>query len=259
MPPGFLRLRRGLSAVILVRGLLPGAFFGGEAFVPLMLVEERGIALRAGRRGADGRRDRLDHRLLAAVPDLAARPPRSADHARLRVGWRSASRSSALTALVAARCGSASSGSAGSSPGWAWDWRSPVRPSRSCRCPPEGEQGRNASSLNLFDALGSGIFVGLAGTLFAALHPHREPAADLRRTAAQHERRRSPGRLRLAPDRCDPAGRLATRPRRPPVVPRSRKLGANDNDTPRGVVVCAHFPREGDEDETRQFPGGGLS
>jgi hypothetical protein len=35
----------------------------------------------------------------------------------------------------------------------------------------EGEQGRNASSLNLFDALGSGIFVGLAGTIFAALHP----------------------------------------------------------------------------------------
>ena len=35
----------------------------------------------------------------------------------------------------------------------------------------EGAQGRNASSLNLFDALGSGMFVGLAGTIFAALHP----------------------------------------------------------------------------------------
>ena len=32
-------------------------------------------------------------------------------------------------------------------------------------------QGRNASSLNLFDALGTGIFVGLTGTLFAALRP----------------------------------------------------------------------------------------
>ncbi|MDF2747493.1 MAG: putative drug resistance transporter, partial [Propionibacteriaceae bacterium] len=45
MPPGFLRLRRGLSAVIMVRGLLPGAYFGAEAFVPLMLVEQRKVPL----------------------------------------------------------------------------------------------------------------------------------------------------------------------------------------------------------------------
>jgi hypothetical protein len=32
------------------------------------------------------------------------------------------------------------------------------------------EQGRNASSLNLYDALGSAIFVSIAGTIFAALH-----------------------------------------------------------------------------------------
>src|SRR4029450_8673160 len=49
MPPGFLRFRRGLSQVIQTRGLLPGAFFGGEAFVPLMLVEQRTVPLfRAG-------------------------------------------------------------------------------------------------------------------------------------------------------------------------------------------------------------------
>ena len=34
----------------------------------------------------------------------------------------------------------------------------------------QAEQGRNASSLNLYDALGSAIFVGVAGTIFAALH-----------------------------------------------------------------------------------------
>jgi Kef-type K+ transport system membrane component KefB len=32
-------------------------------------------------------------------------------------------------------------------------------------------QGRNASSLNLFDALCTGLFVGLSGTVFAALRP----------------------------------------------------------------------------------------
>jgi len=35
----------------------------------------------------------------------------------------------------------------------------------------ESDQGRNAASLNLFDALGSGVFVGVAGSIFAALHP----------------------------------------------------------------------------------------
>ena len=34
----------------------------------------------------------------------------------------------------------------------------------------ESEQGRNASSLNLSDALGAGLFVGVSGTIFAALH-----------------------------------------------------------------------------------------
>ena len=39
------------------------------------------------------------------------------------------------------------------------------------RCPRKAVQGRNGSSLNLFDALGSGVFVGIAGTIFATLHP----------------------------------------------------------------------------------------
>jgi hypothetical protein len=34
-----------------------------------------------------------------------------------------------------------------------------------------GDQGRNGSSLNVYDALGSAIFIGVAGTIFAALHP----------------------------------------------------------------------------------------
>ena len=33
------------------------------------------------------------------------------------------------------------------------------------------EQGRNASSLSLGEALGASVFVGLGGTIFAALHP----------------------------------------------------------------------------------------
>ena len=45
MPACFNRLERGLPAVIGARGFLAGAFVGAEAFVPLMLVEEREVAL----------------------------------------------------------------------------------------------------------------------------------------------------------------------------------------------------------------------
>ena len=49
MPPGFLAFGRGLVAVVWARLLLAGGFFASEAFLPLMLVEQRGMSLtRAG-------------------------------------------------------------------------------------------------------------------------------------------------------------------------------------------------------------------
>jgi hypothetical protein len=44
LPPGTLALRRGLPAVIALRGLAAAAFFGAEAFVPLMMTTERGLS-----------------------------------------------------------------------------------------------------------------------------------------------------------------------------------------------------------------------
>jgi MFS family permease len=43
LPPGSLRIARGLPAVVVVRGLLTLAFFGAEAFIPLMLVDRYGL------------------------------------------------------------------------------------------------------------------------------------------------------------------------------------------------------------------------
>ncbi len=43
LPPGTLRLRRGLPTVVAVRGMYTAAFFGAETFVPLMLVSQRGL------------------------------------------------------------------------------------------------------------------------------------------------------------------------------------------------------------------------
>jgi MFS family permease len=45
MPRGVLRFARGLPAGVAARGLLAGAFFGAEAFVPLMLDDERGFSV----------------------------------------------------------------------------------------------------------------------------------------------------------------------------------------------------------------------
>jgi MFS family permease len=167
MPACFAQFGRGLPAVIVARGLLAGAFLGGEAFVPLMLVEERhvalvlaGAALTIGSVGWTAgswlqsrpwlkiRRDRLitlgclslvlglgSTGLVALLPSLP--------YVLVGVGW------------IFAGLGM---GLATSSTSLALMTLSP-----------SAEQGRNGSSLNLSDALGAGLFVGVSGTIFAAL------------------------------------------------------------------------------------------
>jgi MFS family permease len=168
MPPGFLRFRRGLCQVIQTRGLLAGAFFGAEAFLPLMLVEQRGVPLlQAGAVltvGSIGwtagswlqarpwlriRRDRLitlggwSIGVGVALVGLIAFLP-TLPYVLVAVGWIFAG----LGMGLATSSGSLAAMSLSSA----------------------AEQGRNAASLNVYDALGSGVFVGVAGTIFAALH-----------------------------------------------------------------------------------------
>ena len=45
LPEGALQLRRGLPTTVLMRGVLAGGFFGAEAFIPLALVEQRGLTI----------------------------------------------------------------------------------------------------------------------------------------------------------------------------------------------------------------------
>ena len=44
LPRGTFGSTRGIPTAILMRGVLAGSFFGAETFVPLMLIEERGVA-----------------------------------------------------------------------------------------------------------------------------------------------------------------------------------------------------------------------
>ncbi|MGA0978496.1 MAG: MFS transporter [Candidatus Nanopelagicales bacterium] len=45
LPVGALSLARGLPTTVLMRGILAGAFFGAETFIPLALVEQRGLSI----------------------------------------------------------------------------------------------------------------------------------------------------------------------------------------------------------------------
>ena len=168
MPPGFLRLRRGLCQVIQTRGLLAGAFFGAEAFVPLMLVEQRGVPLlQAGAVLTVGAIGWTAGSWLQARPWLRIRR----DVLITQGGW-SIAVGIALVGLIAflptlpyvlVAVGWIF---AGLGMGLATSSGSLAVMSLSSAA----EQGRNAASLNVYDALGSGVLVGVAGTIFAALH-----------------------------------------------------------------------------------------
>jgi hypothetical protein len=167
MPASFAQFGRGLPAVIVARGLLAGAFVGGEAFVPLMLVEERKVALvLAGAALTIGSVGWTTGSWLQSRPWLKIRRDRLITLGCLSLGVGLGS--TGLVALVPALpyflvgvgwiFAGLGMGLATSSTSLAL-----MTLSRTA------EQGRNASSLNLSDALGSGLFVGVSGTIFVAL------------------------------------------------------------------------------------------
>lgn len=169
MPPGFLRFHRGMSPVIMVRGLLPGAFFGGEAFIPLMLVEQRGVALvLAGATLTIGAVGWTTGSWIQSRPWLRLRRDRLITVGCLSVALGLAALGT-MAFVPAVPFWSAGVGwvFAGFGMGLSVSSTSLAVMTLS----EETEQGRSASSLNLFDALGSSVFVGLAGSIFNALRP----------------------------------------------------------------------------------------
>jgi MFS family permease len=164
LPRGAFRLARGLPTVVAMRGVLAGAFFGAETFLPLMLVEQRGLAttlagasltgaaltwsLGAWLQGRPGRRTprwvllTLGFVLVLAgigVAALATDPAVPAVTAAL--GWAVAGLGmglglTSLSVLV-------------------------------LELSAPGEQGANASALQVSDALGSIVLIGTAGAIFA--------------------------------------------------------------------------------------------
>jgi MFS family permease len=167
VPPGALRLRRGLPSLVAVRALFTGTFAGTEAFVPLMLVAHRGITpalagvvLTSGTLGwslgsflQGSARMRLERTTLLSlagavlglgVLGLALTPLGSVPAWAVPLAW----------ILAAAGMGTGMSS----------------MNVLTLRLSPAGEEGRSSSALQLGDALGSLLGIGLAGALFSAAH-----------------------------------------------------------------------------------------
>jgi MFS family permease len=166
LPRGAFRLARGLPTVVVLRGVMAGAFFGAEAFIPLMLVERRSLATTLA--GASLTGAALTWSLGAWLQGRRQlRTPRSV---LLTVGF----------VLVLCGIGLAALATSLAVPAWtaALGWTvgglgmglgltslsvlllelSPAR-----------EQGANASALQVSDALGSIVMIGTAGAVFAGL------------------------------------------------------------------------------------------
>lgn len=165
LPAGSLQMRRGLPTVVMMRGIMAGAFFAGESFVPLALQTERGLdpahaglVLTAGALGwtvgswVQGRMHQSwgPVRLLrvgsaAGVIGLATLP------LSLVAG------TTAYTASVSWAVGAFGMGMAFGTLG-----NQTLSLSR-----PE-DQGENSAALQLCDSVGSVLLIGLAGAFYAA-------------------------------------------------------------------------------------------
>ena len=167
VPRGTLRAARGLPSVVAVRGLFAGCFFGAEAFVPLMLVSERGLAPAVAglalTGGAIG---------WAAGSYLQSRPGlRVGRHVLLATGGLLVALS--VAALVAVLSDAVPPLAllpiwtvAGLGMGLGMTSTSVLVLGLSA----SGEEGRNSASLQVSDALGGVLGIGAAGAVFAALH-----------------------------------------------------------------------------------------
>lgn len=169
MPPGILRVARGLPAVAVARGLAAGAFFGAESFIPLMLVRTRG----------------LDYAWAGLVLTVGSSGWFVGAWLQSR-RWLTLSRSTLIVigalSITIGAVGAAAVASWAWLPLWVamamWSFAGlgmgfviSLTSLAAMTLSPRAQQGRNSSGLQAAEALGNSIFVGVAGTIFAALVP----------------------------------------------------------------------------------------
>lgn len=171
LPAGTFRLRRGLPSVVVARGLLTLAFFGAEAFVPLMLVSTRGIEPSAAG--------------LALTGGAVGWTLGSVTHARIRRGkdWMLRLAPVLLAVTLSLMALAAWPSLPGWIPGLVWvgsGFAMGVALSRTSvlvlELSNEQDRGRNSASLQLADMLGGVIGTAGAGTVYALLRNPIQPS-----------------------------------------------------------------------------------
>ncbi len=165
LPHGTLRLRRGLPAVVAFRGLLAGAFFGADAFLPFMLSEVHGF-----RPSLAGLPLTLAALGWTAGSWWQGRRVTTQRHLFIRAGFVAVAIAVASLAIVAL-------------PGVSGWWAAPVwimgglgmglaMPTISVltmQFAPVGEQGFASSALQISDVLAGAVTIGLAGVLMVSV------------------------------------------------------------------------------------------
>ncbi|MDH6707142.1 MFS family permease [Kitasatospora sp. MAA19] len=166
LPTGTLRAGRGLPTVILLRGVAAGAFFAAESFIPLMMVTQRGLSpTLAGLTLTSGGLS------WALGSWLQGRPGAERyREAMIRGGFvltavAIAGAALVLVPAVPAWAAAVAWGVGGIGMGLTVASVSVLMMKLST---PE-DAGANSASLQMSDALGNVLLVGLSGVLFAAL------------------------------------------------------------------------------------------
>ena len=176
LPAGTLAFRRGLPSVVAMRGVLAGAFFGAEAFLPLMLVEQRGLSTTvAGLSLAGGAVGWAGGSWFQGRPGLRVPRPELVRRGAVLVAAGIAGLGFVLLPSVPVAVagfswivGATGMGLATASIGVLLFELSPVE-----------DQGANSASLQLSDALFSVVFIGVAGVIFGSSQQHAGPTSPM--------------------------------------------------------------------------------
>jgi MFS family permease len=167
LPPGALRFARGLPTVVVLRGVFAGAFFGAEVFVPLLLIEQRGLATTLA--GASLTGGALTWSLGSWYQ---GRPHRRFSRNQLvTLGLILVAVGIAITSTVLANAMPPFMAAigwlvAGLGMGLGITSLSVLLLELS----PIEDQGANAAAMQVSDAFGSIVLIGAAGAIFAGLH-----------------------------------------------------------------------------------------
>ncbi|MFI7586739.1 MFS transporter [Spongisporangium articulatum] len=166
-PPGTARLGRGLPTVIALRGLYCMAFFGVESFVPLMLVTQRGLSpTLAGITLSLGAIGWTVGSYIQGRPNLAVPRHVLLSAAGIVVGLSTWAMTATIRPEVPVWLASVAWAVAALGMGLGMASVSVL----TLRLSLPHEKGVNSAALQLSDALGSALGIGLAGAAFATWH-----------------------------------------------------------------------------------------